>query len=230
MPALLAAREVWASYGAVRALQGVSVEVPTGSLAAVVGPNGAGKTTLLRVLAGLHRPERGRILLEGRDVTGLSAHRLARLGVAMVPEGRGTFPGLTVVENLRMGGAGDLAAVEDAFPWMDERGSQRAGTLSGGELQMLALARCLSTPARVVLLDEPSLGLAPRVVDQVFRLVEALRGSGKTVVLVEQYVRRALMVADLVYVLQRGRLSFAGEPGELEGDRRLAAAYLGAGP
>jgi branched-chain amino acid transport system ATP-binding protein len=229
VPALLAAREVWASHGSVPALLGVSVDVPPGHVAAVVGPNGAGKTTLLRVLAGLHRPDRGRVLLRGQDVTGIPAHRLARRDVVLVPERGGVFPSLTVAENLRMAGVRNLDEVVPTFPWITERLAQRAGSLSGGEQQMLALARCLSGEARVVLLDEPSLGLAPRVVDEVFRVVERLRRGGRTVVLVEQYVRRALDVADLVYVLRRGRVAFAGEVGEVKSGTALEAVYLGAG-
>ena len=229
MPVLLAAREVSATYGTVRALHDVSIDVPEGTLVAVIGPNGAGKSTLLRVLAGLHRPERGAVLLDGVDVTGVPAHRLARLGVALVPEGRGTFPSLTVAENLRLAGGrhGRRQDVLRAFPALAERLGQRAGTLSGGEQQMLALARVVSTDARVVLLDEPSLGLAPRLVDEMFRAIAHLRASGRTVVLVEQYVRRAMEMADVVYVLQKGRRAFAGEPSELRG-AALEAAYLGA--
>ena len=229
MSALLAGRDLWASYGAVRALHGVSIEVPAGVLAAVVGPNGAGKTTLLRVLAGLLRPERGRVLLGGEDVTGLPAYRMARLGVAMVPEGRGTFPALTVAENLHLGGDGSVERAVEAFPVLARRLRQTAGTLSGGEQQMLALARSLATPARVVLLDEPSHALAPRLVDEVFEAIAELRAAGKTVVLVEQYVGRALELADLVWVLHKGRMDFAGEPAELAHRPVLESAYLGAG-
>jgi branched-chain amino acid transport system ATP-binding protein len=226
VPALLEGRDLWASYGSVRALQGVSLAVPDGALAAVVGPNGAGKSTLLRVLAGLHRPDAGRVTFAGVDLTGVPAHALARLGVALVPEGRGTFPGLTVAENLRLAG-GDRRVAVRAFPVLGDRLGQVAGTLSGGEQQMLAMARCVSTGARVILLDEPSLALAPRLVSQVFDAVAALRAEGRTVVLVEQYVSRALEMADLVYVLQKGRCVFAGEPGELEHHRVIEGAYLG---
>lgn len=229
MPALLEAREVWASYGRLRAVQGVSLGVPRGSLVALLGPNGAGKSTLLKVLAGLHRPERGRILLGGRDLTGLPAHRVARRGVTLVPEGRGIFPSLTVAENLRLAGVwnGGRRRVLETFPVLGDRLCQQAGTLSGGEQQMLALSPALSTEARVVLLDEPSLALAPRLVDEVFGAVELLRRAGKTVVLVEQYVRRALEAADLVYVMQKGRCVFAGEPGELAHRPALEGTYLG---
>ncbi|MGH2724214.1 MAG: ABC transporter ATP-binding protein [Actinomycetota bacterium] len=229
MPALLAGRDLWASYGTVRALQGVTIEVPAGALAAVVGPNGAGKTTLLRVLAGLLGPDRGRVLLADRDVTGLPAHRMARLGMTLVPEGQGTFPALTVAENLRMAGDGSVERAVEAFPVLGRRLRQVAGTLSGGEQQMLALARCLSTEARVVLLDEPSHALAPRLADEVFEAIATLRESGRTVVLVEQYVARALELADLVWVLHKGRMGFAGEPAELAHHAVLESAYLGGG-
>ena len=228
MPALLEARDIWASYGGLAAVRGASVGVPEGALVALLGPNGAGKTTLLRVLAGLHRPSRGTVRLGGRDVTGLPAHRLARRGLVLVPEGRGIFPGLTVEENLRVAGAlnGGRREVFQAFPVLRERLGQVAGTLSGGEQQMLALARTAGTGARVVLLDEPSLALAPRLVDSVFGSIRALRERGKTVVLVEQYVTRAIELADLVYVMRKGRVEFAGEPGELE-HASLEGAYLG---
>lgn len=230
MSTLLEARDVWAAYGGLAAVRGVSVGVPEGGLVALLGPNGAGKSTLLRVLAGLHRPSRGSVLLAGEDVTGVPAHRLARRGVTLVPEGRGIFPGLTVEENLRVAGAvnGDRREVFEAFPILRERLSQVAGTLSGGEQQMLALARTAGGRARVVLLDEPSLALAPRLVDSVFGSIRALRQQGKTVVLVEQYVARAIELADLVYVMRKGRVVFAGEPGELK-HHSLEGAYLGVG-
>ena len=229
MASALAGRDLVASYGGIRALHGVTVEIPSGHVTAIVGPNGAGKSTLLRVLAGLHRPDEGRVLLDGIDVTGLPAHRMARLGVALVPEGRGTFPSLTVDENVRIGATRRARdRVLRAFPALAERPRQRAGSLSGGEQQMLALGRAVATEANVVLLDEPSLALAPRLVDDIFRAVASLRAEGRTVVLVEQYVRRALEIADVVYVLQKGRRMFAGEPGELSGRGALERAYLGA--
>ncbi|HEX2030932.1 MAG TPA: ABC transporter ATP-binding protein [Actinomycetota bacterium] len=227
MPALLAGHDLWASYDGVRALQGVTVEVPSGAAVAVVGANGAGKSTLLRVLSGLHPPERGRVLLGGTDVTGLPAHRIARLGLTLVPESRGTFPALTVAENLRLATRRPPERVREVFPALAGRLAQVAGTLSGGEQQMLALARCLLTEARVVLLDEPSLALAPRLVEEIFAAVAALKRAGRTVVLVEQYVGRALELADLVYVLRRGEVAFAGEPREAAARDALERAYLG---
>ncbi|HWC32661.1 MAG TPA: ABC transporter ATP-binding protein [Actinomycetota bacterium] len=225
---MLAGRDLVASYAGIRALHGASVEIPAGHVTAIVGPNGAGKSTLLRVLSGLHRPDAGRVVLDGIDVTGLPAHGIARLGLAIVPEGRGTFPALTVEENVRIGASRRARArVLVAFPALRERRRQRAGALSGGEQQMLALGRAVATDAKVVLLDEPSLALAPRLVDEIFRAVASLRAEGRTVVLVEQYVRRALELADLVYVMQRGRSVFVGEPAELSGRGALERAYLG---
>jgi branched-chain amino acid transport system ATP-binding protein len=230
VPALLEADGVTASYRGLRALTDASVAVPAGTLAAVLGPNGAGKSTLLRVLAGLHRPESGRVVLRGEDVTGWTAHRVARAGVVLVPEGRSVFGSMSVADNLRLAGASrdGLAAVADAFPALVGRMRQNAGTLSGGEQQMLALARATASGADVLLLDEPSLGLAPRLVEQVLASVRALREHGRTIVLVEQFVTRALAMADLAFVLDKGRVVFAGEPAELVGHPVLAGAYLGA--
>jgi len=230
VPALLSAERVSASYGGLRALDDVSIAVPAGSLAAVLGPNGAGKSTLLRVLAGLHPPDSGRVRLRGVDVTGLPAHRIARDGLVLVPEGRSVFASLSVADNLRLAGArgSRFEQVATAFPALVSKLRRTAGTLSGGEQQMLALARATASGADVLLFDEPSLGLAPRLVDEVFASIEALRSDGRTVVLVEQFVSRALALADVVYVLEKGRLAFAGEPGELDDHPVLARAYLGA--
>lgn len=205
----------------------MTLAVPQGSLVALLGANGAGKSSMLKVIAGLLPPDRGRVLLDGDDVTGLPAYRLARQGVALIPEGRGIFPSLSVQENLSLRVGGGRAT--ESFPVLRERAEQRAGTLSGGEQQMLALARA-ATDARLLLLDEPSLGLAPRLVEEVFTHVRDLRAAGQTVVLVEQYVARALEMADFVYVMQRGQVVFAGEPGELGHAPALEASYLGASP
>jgi branched-chain amino acid transport system ATP-binding protein len=229
LPALLAAERVWASYGGVVAVRDVSLEVPAGSLVAILGANGAGKSTFLRVLAGLHRPDSGRVVFDGTDLAGLSAHAVARRGVVLVPEGRAIFPSLTVSENVRIAARdhAGTARVQELFPILGERMAQRAGTLSGGEQQMLALARCVATEAPVLLLDEPSLALAPRMVDQVFGAIRNLRASGRTIVLVEQYVGRALEMSDLVYVMEKGTRAFAGEPEELSRSPVLAQTYLG---
>jgi branched-chain amino acid transport system ATP-binding protein len=205
-----------AGYGAVEALHGVDVVVPRGRLTAVLGPNGAGKTTLLSVLAGLVPLRAGTLRRQGRDITRTSAAERVRQGVLLVPEGRGTFPGLPVQENLRVfARGGDPAPALEAFPVLGERLEQQAGSLSGGEQQMLALSRALLQRPQVLLLDELSSGLAPQVAAQLLALARELADQGTTVVLVEQYADEALAVADLVHVLGRGSVLLSGEPGEL---------------
>ena len=224
---------VHAAYGDVRVLHDVSLTVPSGRVVALLGPNGAGKTTLLRVASGVLRPTAGRLELDGVDVGGWRPFELANAGIAHVPEGRGIFRSLTVRENLVLLGAGvpTSDAIEravEAFPRLGERLEQIAGTLSGGEQQMLALARAYISSPTLVLLDEVSMGLAPRVVDEIFQFLTRLAEQGTAMLLVEQYVTRALAVADYVYFLDRGRIGFAGEPAELEGEdvfrRYLATA------
>ena len=226
---MLALRDIHAGYGAHAVLHGVDLVVPDGAVVALLGPNGAGKTTLLRVASGLLRPTRGRLLLDGRDVTGRSPHRLAADGVCHVPEGRGIFRKLTVGDNLRLQAAATSApwasVVREAFPRLHERLAQTAGSLSGGEQQMLALARARMTEARVVLLDEVSLGLAPNIVDAVYEHLRALAEAGTAMLLVEQYAHRALALADYVVVLRKGEVVFVGEPDQL-GDEELRDAYL----
>ncbi len=226
---------VEAGYGEVQVLWGVSLEAEKGSLTVILGPNGAGKTTLLKTISGLLRPWRGRILLDGVDVTGIPAHRRVLLGVSHVPEGRGIFPYLTVEENLRIATypgklrrrfRENLERVYELFPVLRERRRQLAGTLSGGEQQMLAIARALMQEPRLLLLDEPSLGLAPRLAAEIIELVSRLRDEGLTVVLVEQYARMALEVADYAYVMERGRIVFHGTPEEVLRDERIVEAYL----
>ena len=224
-------RNISAGYEGHAVLRDVSVVVPDHSVVALVGPNGAGKTTLLRVASGLLAPSAGQLLLDGEDVTGWSSDRLARGGVCHVPEGRGVFPGLSVRDNLRLQAPAEMdrAAVAHAaraFPKLGERADQAAGTLSGGEQQMLALAHAYVADPSVVLLDEVSMGLAPRVVDEIFEYLRELAAAGTALLLVEQYVKRALELADYVYVLRRGCVDFAGEPGEL-GTEAILASYLG---
>jgi branched-chain amino acid transport system ATP-binding protein len=226
-------RNVTAGYGETMVLRNVSLSVPPQSVVALLGPNGAGKTTLLRVASGLLRPRTGRLRMDGADVTGRRTHQLAAAGICHVPEGRGIFPSLTVRENLIMQArpGGEEAAIERAgraFPILTDRLAQVAGTMSGGEQQMLALARTYLTGPKVVLLDEVSMGLAPRVVDAIFEFLDRLRSEGASLLLVEQYITRALAMADYVYLLQRGRVAFAGEPAEVDGER-VFAQYLGAG-
>jgi branched-chain amino acid transport system ATP-binding protein len=228
---MLELRNVVAGYGATRVLRGVDLTVPPGSVVALLGANGAGKTTLLRVAAGLLRPESGRLLVNGDDVTGLAPHRLVDRGVCHVPEGRGIFGSLTVRENLVVQSkrGEESASVEKAataFPVLGKRLAQVAGTLSGGEQQMLALARAYVQRPTMVLLDEVSMGLAPLVVDEIFEFLRMLAAGGASLLLVEQYVTKALALADYVYLLHRGEVAFAGEPGELDGTD-LFARYMG---
>ena len=228
---MLSALGIDVAYGDTMVLRNVSLTAPAGSVVALLGANGAGKTTLLRALSGLLRPRTGRVVLDGTDVTGWAPHRLARLGLHHIPEGRGVFPALTVAENLVVysskGHEGE--AVEravDAFPRLGQRIRQVAGTMSGGEQQMLALARAYVQRPRMVLLDEVSMGLAPQLVDEVLAFLDRLSKEGTALLLVEQYVNKALAIADYVYILNRGRLSFAGEPAELAG-QDVFEQYLG---
>ena len=215
----LSLRDVRTGYGAVEVLHGVSLDVPTGSLTALLGPNGAGKTTLMSAVAGLLPLRSGQILWSGRDVVGTPPDDLARSGMLLIPERRGIFATLSVRDNLAVfaGQRGDVAVALEAFPVLGQRLTQLAGSLSGGEQQMLAMSRTLLSKPRLLLLDEISLGLAPRVTRLLFDVVDGLAKSGVTVVMVEQYLSDALRLADLVYVLSRGEVAFAGEPAELEG-------------
>jgi len=230
--ALLSVRGVRAGYGPIEVLHGIDLEVPAGSVVAVLGPNGAGKTTLLSVLAGLHPATAGDIVLGGRRVNGARADDLARAGLCLVPEGRGIFANLTVQEHLRMvthsGRA--LADIEaetyERFPRLAERRTQVAGTMSGGEQQMLALARGLATRPGLLMLDELSMGLAPLIVEELYAQVAAIAATGVSIVVVEQFARAVLGVADLAAVLVHGRIGAVGPPAEIEAD--LSTAYLGA--
>jgi branched-chain amino acid transport system ATP-binding protein len=215
----LALRDVRVAYGVVEVLHGVHMEVPAGALTALLGPNGAGKTTLLSAVAGLLPVRAGRITWAGRDVAGMSPDTRARAGMLLIPERRGIFGTLSVRDNLEVfaGRGADLSPALTAFPVLGQRLGQQAGSLSGGEQQMLAMSRALLSNPRLLLLDEISFGLAPRVARQLFDVVRDLARSGTTVVLVEQHLSEALRLADIVYVLARGAVAFAGEPGELEG-------------
>ena len=229
---MLELRNVCAGYGTGRVLQDVNLVVPDGAVVALLGPNGAGKTTLLKVMSGLLHPSSGRVLLDGVDVTGASPYELARAGICHVPEGRGIFPTLSVEDNLRLQAprsvdrrAVDLAAA--VFPRLAQRRRQLAGTMSGGEQQMLALSRAYVAEPATVLLDEVSMGLAPLIVDEIFEYLRRLATEGISLLVVEQYVARALDLADYVYILNRGRIRFAGEPAEV-GDQTVLESYLGA--
>lgn len=228
---MLELRDVSAGYGATTILRGVTLSVPPGCVVALLGANGAGKTTLLRTASGVIHPQQGRLVIDGEDVSHLQPHQLVRRGVCHVPEGRGVFPQLTVKENLLLQATRgqEQEAVDravGAFPRLGERLAQAAGTMSGGEQQMLALARAYIQRPRYVLLDEVSMGLAPRVVDEIFEFLQLLRDEGASLLLVEQYVSRALAVADVVYMLTRGEVSFAGEASELD-DADVFAQYIG---
>jgi branched-chain amino acid transport system ATP-binding protein len=233
---MLTLEKITAAYGDAVALDDVSLSVPQGGITAVIGTNGAGKTTLIRTLAGIIKPRAGRIRFEGQDITDLPSHKVVNLGIGQVAEGRQVFPTLTIRENLDMGalvprarkGAADrLEEMLTLFPRLRERLGQAAGTLSGGEQQMLAIARCLMGRPTLVMLDEPSLGLAPAVVQEVFRVVKRLKDEGLTIVLVEQNVAASLKLADRAYVLETGRVVLEGTGAELLTDPRVQQAYLG---
>ena len=224
---------IQAGYAGSIVLRGVDLVVPASSVVALLGPNGAGKTTLLRVASGLLKPSEGQLSIDGEDVTGASPHELVTRGVCHVPEGRGIFPSLRVRDNLLMQSlrgreAEALEQAVDAFPRLGERLNQLAGTMSGGEQQMLALARAYVQNPRFVLLDEVSMGLAPKIVDEIFEFLELIAASGASLLLVEQYVTRALEAADYAYLLNRGEIVFVGDPGELDADA-LAEQYVGSG-
>ena len=232
---LLVVNEIEAYYGRVCALHSVSLEVAEGSVVALLGANGAGKTTTLRVISGLLRPTRGTVEFDGRRIDGTSPDRLVRLGIVQVPEGRQIFADLTVHENLMLGGYArrDLGAarqkprVFDYFPRLRERLEQRGGTLSGGEQQMLAIGRALMARPRLLLLDEPSLGLAPILVKEIFRVISEIRAAGTTVLLVEQNVHMALDIADRAYVLETGRVMLGDRSAALRQREEVRRAYLG---
>src|SRR6201991_2424595 len=237
---MLKIEQLHAGYGKVEVLQGISLEVPKGKVVTLIGSNGAGKTTTMRAISGMIAPREGKVMLGDADITGRESHRIARLGLAHSPEGRRVFATMTVNDNLLLGafprftGArkkGDIAAdVERAmeyFPRLKERRLQLAGTLSGGEQQMLAMARAIMLKPEVVLLDEPSMGLAPILVAEVFRIVARLKAEGVTMLLVEQFAAAALAVADYGYVLENGRISVHGEAAELRDHPAVKAAYLG---
>ncbi|MDP2261793.1 MAG: ABC transporter ATP-binding protein [Hydrogenophaga sp.] len=226
------------SYGAIEAVKGVSLDVKAGEVVAIIGANGAGKTTLLKGIAGLEPLESGRVTINGVDCSALPAHKRLGVGVALSPEGRGVFPDQTVGENLLLGGYAlrkDPARVDklmarefERFPRLAERRHQLAGTLSGGEQQMLAMSRALMSEPRLLLLDEPSLGLAPLIIADIFRSIRALRDAGLTILLVEQMANQALSVADRAYVLETGRVTLEGTGQQLLKDPAVRAAYLGA--
>ncbi|SEL32937.1 amino acid/amide ABC transporter ATP-binding protein 2, HAAT family [Roseateles sp. YR242] len=234
--------QLHAGYGKVEVLHGITIEVPKGRVVTLIGSNGAGKTTTMRAVSGMIAPSAGEISLNGKRIDGLESYHIARLGLAHSPEGRRVFATMTVTDNLRLGafprytGArpkgnveADLERAMELFPRLKERRQQLAGTLSGGEQQMLAMARATMLNPEVVLLDEPSMGLAPILVEEVFRIIERLKSQGVTMLLVEQFAAAALAVADYGYVLENGRISLHGPAEKLRTDPAVKAAYLGGG-
>ncbi len=235
---ILEIRNLSASYGAVQALHGVGLRVPQGAVVSLIGANGAGKTTALKVVSGLKRPDSGEVLFKGLRVDARPAHELVRMGLVHCPEGRGVFPNLTVMENLRLGAytrrdkaqaAMDLDWVWSLFPRLFERRRQGAGTLSGGEQQMLAMGRSLMARPALLLMDEPSLGLAPQVVDSIFEAVLKINRQGCSILLVEQNAQRALEISSLAWVLETGRVLLHGPAAEISRNPRVREAYLGEG-
>jgi branched-chain amino acid transport system ATP-binding protein len=236
---MLRVESVSSFYGAIQALRNVSLHVSQGEMVALLGANGAGKSTLMKAISGLHPLAKGRLLFNGRDIAGLAAERILRLGVGQVPEGRQIFAPLSVLDNLILGayvrfrGDGkkevfkDLDSIWEMFPVLKERQKQRAGTLSGGEQQMVAIGRAMMSKPKLLLLDEPSLGLAPLVVGGIFQAIRALRDRGTTILLVEQNAKAALKVADRGYVLETGRIILDGETEDLLNNREVQRAYLG---
>ena len=232
---MLTMEGVHAHYGHIHALRGIDVEVQVGEVVTLIGANGAGKSTLMMSLFGRPRASAGRIVFDGEDITGLPAHEVARRGIALVPEGRRIFPRMTVMENLQMGAVladplnfeVDLKRMFALFPILDERRHQRAGTLSGGEQQMLAMGRALMSRPRLVMMDEPSTGLAPLIVRDIFRIIRRLRDEGNTVLLIEQNARAALAVADRGYVLEVGKIIVQGPAADLLANSDVQRAYLG---
>ena len=235
---MLKLNSVNVSYGAIQAVRDVSIEVPKGEVVTIIGANGAGKSTLLKSIVGLEPVNKGQVVLEGRDITSTPAHRRTGLGVALSPEGRGVFADQSVRDNLLLGAYSkkeDAARTEQKieqffvlFPRLRERQEQFAGTLSGGEQQMLAIARALMSEPKLLLLDEPSLGLAPLIIKDIFSTIRMLRETGLTILLVEQMANQALAVADHAYVLETGRITHQGKGSELLNDPKVRAAYLGA--
>lgn len=233
---LLELRGMRVFYGAIEALKGIDLTVGKGEIVALLGGNGAGKTTTLRTVSGMLQPRYGEVLLRGERIDGIKSHELVRFGIGHVPEGRRVFATMTVLENLEMGAyrfssvdSGDLDRVFTLFPRLAERRSQQAGTLSGGEQQMLAIGRALMGRPELLLLDEPSMGLAPLIVQQIFEIVKEINEQGTTVLLVEQNATQALGLADRGYVLETGSVAMSGPAGGLLADSRIRAAYLGEG-
>ena len=235
---MLEVRGIETYYGNIPALREISIDVPAGGVVAIIGANGAGKTTLLKTIAGVLRPRSGTISFLGKEITGLPSHGIVRRGVALVPEGRAILARMTVRENLEMGAftrrdarktAQDMDRLMERFPVLGERARQLGGSLSGGEQQMLAIARALMSAPKLLLLDEPTLGLAPLVVADIFSIIRQINAAGTTILLVEQNVRQALKVSSYSYVLETGTIALSGPSKELLQEPRIKASYLGQG-
>ena len=234
--AMLEVKDLEVYYGVIQAIKGVSFHVDQGEVIALIGANGAGKTTILHTVTGLLAPKKGSVYFEGKEITKMPAHKIVSLGMAHVPEGRRVFAELSVYENLKMGAytrkdrseiAATLEKVYERFPRLKERRNQMAGTLSGGEQQMLAMGRALMSKPKIILMDEPSMGLSPILVNEIFDIIQEVSNSGTTVLLVEQNAKKALSIADRAYVLETGKISIEGKAKDLLEDDSIKKAYLG---
>lgn len=234
--AMLEVKDLQVYYGVIQALKGISFHVNQGEVIALIGANGAGKTTTLQTLTGILSPKSGSIVFEGKDLTRTPAHKIVEMGMAHVPEGRRVFADMSVYENLLLGAytrkdkaeiAESLTSVYKRFPRLEERKGQRAGTLSGGEQQMLAMGRALMSKPKIILMDEPSMGLSPIFVNEIFDIIQAVSESGTTVLLVEQNAKKALSIADRAYVLETGKITMSGNAKDLLEDEAVKKAYLG---
>ena len=233
---MLRVEDINVYYGAIHAIKGISLNVPDGEIVALIGSNGAGKSTTLRTISGLMKPKTGRIIYQDKDISGMPAHKIVGMGLCQVPEGRHVFANMTVMENLELGAylrkdkegiAKDMEDVFKKFPRLLERKNQLSGTLSSGEQQMLAMGRALMSRPQLLLLDEPSMGLAPLLVKEIFNIIKEINASGTTVLLVEQNANMALSIADKAYVLETGRITLSGTAQELASSEAVRKAYLG---
>ncbi|MBD8941011.1 MAG: ABC transporter ATP-binding protein [Clostridiales bacterium] len=233
---MLKIEDLYVSYGMINAIKGVSFEVNEGEVVSLIGANGAGKTTILHTITGLLKPKSGSVMFEGKELTTTPAHEIVKLGMAHVPEGRRVFADLSVYDNLMLGAytrkdkneiAKTLEMVYERFPRLEERKKQIAGTLSGGEQQMLAMGRALMSKPRIILMDEPSMGLSPLFVNEVFDIIKKISASGTTVLLVEQNAKKALSISDRAYVLETGKIALTGKASDLINDDKIKKAYLG---
>lgn len=234
--ALLEIKELEVNYGVIKAIKGVSFDVNEGEIIALIGANGAGKTTILHTITGLIQAKKGSIVFDGKELTKTPPHKIVSMGMAHVPEGRRIFQQLSVLENLKLGAytrkdkseiASTLKMVYERFPRLEERKNQVAGTLSGGEQQMLAMGRALMSKPRIILMDEPSMGLSPLLVSEIFDIIKVINESGTTVLLVEQNAKKALSIADRAYVLETGNITLSGDAKDLINDESVKKAYLG---